>query len=333
MNLPDNSDLRNTLKDRRGRLAAVVEESGGNDTLRHLLNEVDAALEKYAQGTYGLCETCHDPIERDRLMVNPLIRNCLDHLTAAEQRVLEQDLDLAFEVQRNLLPRNGLVHGGWATAYHYEPAGPVSGDYCDLIVNGSPSDPLHFVIGDATGKGVAASLMMTHLHGIFRILTRSPLPLQEMMNQANRLFCEATLSLHFATVVSGKGDASGNLELANAGHCYPFIMRRNGIERVQSHGVPLGLFCDSAYMTERYALAPGETVFLFTDGVSEARNAKGETYGEDRLAELLSRQHSSSAQHIVDAVREELRSFLDGAPLSDDITVVALQRSAPGAGA
>ena len=96
------------------------------------------------------------------------MRYCLDHLTQTERAELQRDLDLASEVQRNLLPQNGLCAGDWETSYHYAPLGAVSGDYCDLI----PTDgQLFFVLGDVSGKGVAASMLMAQLHALFRSLT------------------------------------------------------------------------------------------------------------------------------------------------------------------
>ena len=86
-----------------------------------LLREVDSALERMDKGTYGLCQECHDPVEQDRLLADPLVRYCLDHLTQSERAALQRDLDLASQVQRNLLPQMGLRAGGWETSYHYAP--------------------------------------------------------------------------------------------------------------------------------------------------------------------------------------------------------------------
>ncbi len=125
-----------------------------------LLREVDSALERMAKGSYGLCEECHETIEQDRLLADPLVRYCLDHLTESQRAALQHDLDLASQVQRNLLPQVNLQAGGWDTSYYYAPLGPVSGDYCDLI----PSDgQLFFVLGDVSGKGVAASMLISSL--------------------------------------------------------------------------------------------------------------------------------------------------------------------------
>jgi len=169
--------LNSQLEDRKRRLEAAIALAPHKAGLAGLLREVDSALERMDKGSYGLCEECHEPVEQDRLMADPLVRYCLDHLTGPERAALQRDLDLASAVQRNLLPQKGLRAGGWETCYHYAPVGPVSGDYCDLI----PSDgQLFFVLGDVSGKGVAASMLMTQLHALFRSLTGMALPLGNM---------------------------------------------------------------------------------------------------------------------------------------------------------
>src|SRR6185369_2759205 len=112
-------------------------------------------------GTYGYCEVCKDPIEADRLLADPILRFCIDHLTPAQQHDLQEDLKLAARIQKGLLPQ-AISFDGWEVCYHYEPAGVVSGDYCDLIP--SQSGDLYFVVGDVSGKGVPASMLMAHLH-------------------------------------------------------------------------------------------------------------------------------------------------------------------------
>ena len=152
--------LQSQLDERKRRLEMAVASEPQNSELDRLLREVDSALDRMAEGTYGLCLECHESIEEDRLLADPLIRYCLDHLTQSERTALQRDLDLASKVQRNLLPQNGLSVGGWETSYHFAPFGAVSGDYCDLI----PYDgQLLFLLGDVSGKGVAASMMMAQL--------------------------------------------------------------------------------------------------------------------------------------------------------------------------
>ena len=95
-----------------------------NPELGSLLREVDSALDRMAKGIYGLCLECHESVEEDRLLANPLVRCSHDHLTQSERAALQRDLDLASQVQRNLLPQNGLRVGGWETSYHFAPSAP-----------------------------------------------------------------------------------------------------------------------------------------------------------------------------------------------------------------
>ena len=143
--------LRVELVDRRNRLCEALRSPGVDSSISQLLDAVDAALDRMDQGTFGICEKCHDPIESDRLLADPLVQFCLDHLTNAEQRALENDLSLAARIQRVLLPKPDFAPRGWQVRYHYQPAGLVSGDYCDLF---EVKDGLLFMLGDVSGKGV-----------------------------------------------------------------------------------------------------------------------------------------------------------------------------------
>jgi phosphoserine phosphatase RsbU/P len=320
------STVRGELADRRKRLERVLVQSPSNDNLQYLLREVDAALERLEDETYGICETCQDPIEPERLAVDPLLRHCLDHLNASEQRALERDLDLAVEIQRGLLPKNNFQFNDWHTAYHYEPAGTVSGDYCDIIAPENASSPLFFHIGDVTGKGVAASILMGHLHAMFRSLVIANLSLGDMVARANRIFCEGTTASHFATLVSGRTNALGEVELCNAGHPYPLHVRRNGVQPISSTALPIGVFCGGEFPTSRVTVARGESLVFYTDGLTEAVNASGEQYGEERLMQLLGGYASSSPQEIVASVILDVNTFKGSNIKNDDLTILVLQR-------
>ncbi len=122
-----------------------------------LLEEVDSALDRIDRGAYGVCEVCQGTVDEEVISENPLARVCLECLTPKQQRALEYDLELAGEIEKGLLPHSDVAFAGWETCYHYQAAGVVSGDYCDLIpgVNGE----LHFVMADVSGKGVAAAML------------------------------------------------------------------------------------------------------------------------------------------------------------------------------
>ncbi len=319
--------LRNELQERRQRLEAALAGSGENATLAQLLQEVDAALERMGSGTYGICETCHDPIEKDRLIADPLVRYCLDHLTPAQQHALEEDLELASRIQRGLLPPQGLRLADWHVHYHYEPAGLVSGDYCDLIHSENRNGELYFLLGDVAGKGVAASMLMSHLHAMFRSLTSVGLPLDQLVGLANRVFCESTTAGQYATLVCGRAGRSGEVELCNAGHLPALLVRRGEVVRIEATGLPVGLFSNGQYSVKKVKLGAGDSLFLYTDGVTETRDRSGTEYGVERLAKFISQRDGLAPEALTASCLKELKAFSAGAPKTDDLTIMVLRRA------
>ena len=314
--------LHNQLEERKRRLEAAIALAPQKNSLAGLLREVDSALERMTRGSYGMCEECHESIEQDRLLADPLVCYCLDHLSASQRAALQRDLDLASQVQRNLLPQVNLRADGWETSYHYAPVGPVSGDYCDLI----PSNgQLFFVLGDVSGKGVAASMLMAQLHALFRSLTGMNLPLGQIVQQANRVFCESALAGQYATLVCGQAKPGGEVEIHNAGHWPAIVVGRGGVLRVESSGLPLGMFHEFDFSATRLHLEAGDTLFLYTDGLSEARSAESE-YGVDRVTHLVRQQAARRPAELIAACLEDLRAFTDSPPL-DDLTLLAIQRA------
>ena len=317
--------LRDQLLDRRARLESVAARKLDTPDVTRLLGEIDAALGRMGAGSYGLCETCHEPIESDRLVADPLTRFCLDHLTPSDQRALEQDLALAARVQRELLPKADVRLDGWDLAYHYEPAGPVSGDYCD-VVPGPGSGEHYFLIGDVSGHGVAAAMLMSHLSALLRTLIAVKLPLAQIVERASRVLCESTLPSHYATLVCGRAERGGQVELCNAGHPPPLVVRRDRIESVAATGLPLGLFCTSQFASCAVHLEPHDVLLLYTDGLTDAVNPAGETFGADRLHALARGRAGVDAKTIVATCASELSAFRRGRVLADDVTVLALRR-------
>jgi sigma-B regulation protein RsbU (phosphoserine phosphatase) len=318
---------REQLVVRRQRLATALASPTTMPELGLLLAQVDAALARMGEGTFGLCETCHDPIEDDRLRVDPLLRYCLDHLNDVERQTLERDLAMAAQVQRALLPRQDLAASGWDVHYHYEALGPVSGDYCDLLPARDEGRGLLFAVGDVSGKGVAASLLSSHLSALFRALDDLGLSVAEIIPRANRLFCESTGDAHYATLVLGRACADGAVELANAAQAPPLLLRGGRVTASRASGLPLGMFCDSPYLSESVQMGPGDCLVAYTDGVSEARSPDGEEFGRDRLAAALGAAPTGSASAAAHACLAALDRFRAGAPLEDDVTLLVLRRS------
>ena len=231
--------LQGQLEERKRRLETVVASAPPNSGVAALLREVDSALDRMADGIYGICLECHDTVEPERLLADPLVQYCLCRLTEIERAALQKDLDLASQVQRNLLPQKDLCVGEWETSYHFAPIGPVSGDYCDLI----PCDgQLLFLLGDVSGKGVAASMVMAQLHALFRSLTGMRLPLGQIVTHVNRFFCESALAGQYATLVCGLAKPNGEVEIHNAGHCPAIVVGRGRVFCIEPTGMPLGMF-------------------------------------------------------------------------------------------
>jgi sigma-B regulation protein RsbU (phosphoserine phosphatase) len=323
------SFLHSQLEERKRRLDTVVAAKPGDAALEALLREVDSALDRFAAGAYGLCEECHDTVERDRLLADPLIRYCLDHLTKSERSALQRDLDLAGELQRGLLPPADLRVDGWETSYHYAPLGPVSGDYCDLYPH---HGQLFFMLGDVSGKGVAASMRMTQLHALFRSLIGMGLPLAEIVGHINCFLCGSGLAGQYATLVCGSAKAGGDVELFNAGHLPVIAIQKGGVRQIESTGFPLGMFREASFASSCFELGRGEMLFLYTDGLSEARGGDGEygpsEYGIDRIATLVGRQASRRPADVISACLEDLRGFAGANPGMDDVTLLAIQHEA-----
>ena len=316
--------LRTQLLSRRQRLSESIGAFPDRSYLTSLIEEVDAALSRMDDGSYGLCEECHDPIEEDRLAADPLVRFCLDHLTAPQQRALQQDLELAGQIQSALLPQNDLICSGWKAIYHYQPAGPVSGDYCDLI--STEDGGLFFMLGDVSGKGVAASMLMAHLHAMIRTLAGLQIPLVQLVERANRLFCESTRADQYATLVCGKADASGKIELCNAGHLAPLLDRASGVRHIDSTGLPLGLFCREGFAVENTDLNTGDRLILFTDGLTESQDPEGREFGVEPVLELMRAPQRLAADEFMRACVSKASTFRSGLPAKDDLTLMVIER-------
>ncbi|MCW8811801.1 MAG: SpoIIE family protein phosphatase [Ignavibacteriaceae bacterium] len=315
--------LKNHLTERRERLQETVKYVPDPVKLYGLLQQVDSALERIDNGSYGICNVCHDPIEEDRLLVDPLTTVCLDHLDHHQRKALEQDLEFAIKIQRNLLPENNLKVNGWEFSYNYSPAGPVSGDFCDFIKLEDGS--VLFALGDVSGKGISASLMMSHLHALIRSLLSFNLPVNEIVTRANRLFCESTVSTHYATMVFGKASQTGDVEICIAGHNPPLVINNGKIASLNATGIPVGLFCHSEYELINFKLQKDDSLILYTDGLTEASFNEIE-YGEERLKKQLLKSGARSTQNIINDLIDDQKSFLKDSPRFDDITISILKR-------
>jgi len=322
------ASLRSKLIDRRHRLEEAVAERGRVDDIVHLVEQVDAALRRMDTGTYGTCAVCNESIEDADLLRNPFAEYCLCRLNDQQQQALQHDLDLAQRIQRGLLPPQDVRVGGWEAHYRYQPAGPVSGDYCDLLTTGDGDGDLYVAVADVSGKGVAAALLMAHLNASFRSFIQVGLPLPEILARQNRLLLDSHLPSQYATLVCGRARKGGVIEICNAGHWPPLVARRDRIEALEEGGLPIGMIGERRYETASVRLEPGETLFLYTDGLVEARDGGDIEFGATRLGDLLTRHRALAPRALADACLETLGAFLRGSRPSDDLSLMAIRREA-----
>jgi sigma-B regulation protein RsbU (phosphoserine phosphatase) len=252
----------------------------------------------------------------------------LEATTRAKER-LESELQIARRIQVDMLPPSkagGRPGDGFELHAILEPARHIGGDlYEYFVLDGK----LTFVVGDVSGKGVGAALFMARAKTMFHAIARREPDLAEVLRAVNRGLCEENEQGMFVTLFAGALDLeTGGLSYASAGHDPPFVVSGAAAEprSLEVDGGPvLGLIEASEFRAQRTTLAAGDSLVLFTDGVSEALDEKGDFFTTDRLRELLAKTANADlAQNVYAAVK----AFAGGAPQSDDITVMAVRFTA-----
>jgi len=237
-----------------------------------------------------------------------------------EKRRTDDELGVARQLQQLLLPqgtRNGEFFD--ATSVNVS-CYAVGGDYFDYFE--LTPDRFGFTVGDVSGKGTSAALLTSMLQGAMAAYSLTAPSVRELMTQLNRYLSSRKLNNRFVTLFYGVLDRSGELCYSNAGHNPPFLLRKNGaIERLGEGGMVVGIMPEAEYSDACVQMVDGDTLVLFTDGVSEANNLLGEEFGEDRLLEILKPAKDLSCEDIVAQVVESLRVFVGGASQHDDITL------------
>jgi len=247
---------------------------------------------------------------------------------AIEKQRLENELNVAREIQKGLLPRSLPKIRGMEIAAVNISSKQVGGDYYDVI---SVRNGRYVIaIGDVSGKGTPASLLMANVQATIRTLVHFELPLSEMTSLVNRLICDNTGNDKFITFFWGIFDPDEmTFHYVNAGHNHPFVIRAdNSIERLTEGGIILGVVREALpYQEGTLRLGKGDAVVMFTDGISEAMNTEGVDYTEERMEILLKATSSLSAEGILEKIQSEIARYTSGAPQSDDITLVVMKAS------
>jgi len=242
------------------------------------------------------------------------------------ERIMQRDLSQAAEIQRRMLPAQAPEVAGTDLAGFNAACRTVGGDYYDFFPY--PDGRVAMALGDVSGKGMPASLMMMALHARVQVLAEDPGNLAAFMTRLNKATCAQCPSNRFITFFFCVLDtASGELTFANAGHNPPILVRASGEAQMLEGGGPvLGILPVASYGEQRVHLDAGDMLVLYSDGVTEANNAAYDEYGEGRFIEVLKRYREAPAAAIVDAVTRDLAEFAAGAPQADDITLVVAKR-------
>jgi phosphoserine phosphatase RsbU/P len=241
-----------------------------------------------------------------------------------EKRRIEQELSIAREIQRSLLPAI-LPSEGWFRAVGSSQACyQVGGDYYDVMELSETQ--WGAVVADVSGKGVSAALLTSLLQGAFFATAGDKSPLSDTMSRINKYVCERSQLRNYATVFYTTVDHKGVARWINAGHCPPLLVRAGGgVEALPASGCPVGLFPMSPFSQEEVTLRKGDKLVIYTDGVSEAENPAGQQFSEERLTELVQNYAKASAADLHKGIIDAVGVFTAGAPQNDDLTLLVLE--------
>jgi serine phosphatase RsbU (regulator of sigma subunit) len=246
----------------------------------------------------------------------------------SERERVEQELLVARSIQQASLPKEVPTLEGWQINPYYQPAREVGGDFYDFLE--LKDGQLGLIVGDATGKGVPAALVMASARSMLRAVAQasdySPGDVLRRVNDS--LVIDIPPNMFVTCFYAILDPKSGHLLYANAGHDMPYLHRRNGdAEELRARGMPLGIMPEMSYEEKEIVLEAGEGVFFYSDGLVEAHDPKGEMFGFPRLQELVA-EHGDEERSLEEALLEELSSFVgEGWEQEDDITLLTLECS------
>lgn len=243
-----------------------------------------------------------------------------------ERERMERELELATEIQQSFQPSAPPVMDGYEFQGISFSCYEIGGDYYDFIR--LHDGKMLIALGDVSGKGTAAALLMSSLHAAIHGQVAAKSPLDEIIRSVNQYLSENTPSNRFVTLFLAElNPLDGSLKFINAGHNPPLIGRTSGaVEQLASGGFPLGIMPFAEYEIGETRLADGEALVVYSDGVSEAENLKGEEFGMDRLSQVIQKNLAASASGLRDKVESSLSMFTQTAPAGDDITLVIVKK-------
>lgn len=251
-------------------------------------------------------------------------------LEISDRVIMKRDLQIAKEIQTWLLPPVPPSVPGLGIAFATRPANTVAGDYYDVFsrpASQSPGGAYLITIADVAGKSVPAAILMATFQASLKALAATATSLTELVGRMNNYACSNSQDgRRFTTTFIAEYDpVSRGLIYVNAGHNPPVLRRKSGaIERLPASGIPLGVRQNAAYQSGTVTLQSDDWLVIFTDGVTEAENARAEEYGEPRLLTVLQANLAATPQALLNAILLDIDRFVDGAPQHDDITLLLL---------
>ena len=256
-------------------------------------------------------------------------REALGEIIRRQRDELDAEINLASQVQQQLLPAGPPVRDGIKIAAGIKYAKKMGGDYYDFIE--LPDGGIGIAIADVSGKGTAAALLMPPVEVALRLSARNGTTLEQTFQDLNRVINDVTESTRFVTLFYGKLCLSDKrFEFINAGHNPPlrYKSRTETCEWLQAGGMPLGLFPSTQYLVQTIQLESEDILVFYTDGVTESENAAGEEFASGRVAEIVSRHAMETAQEIYNELRKWLFDFRGGDNFDDDLTLIVMKISA-----
>jgi len=253
-------------------------------------------------------------------------------LELADRVVMKRDLEIAKDIQSWLLPGAPLQIPGYALAYATRPANTVAGDYYDVILRPGATrdqDRILLVVADVAGKSIPAAMLMATFQASLRTLAAGPTPLAQIAAELNRYASSNSQGgARFTTAFLAElNPATGEFAYVNAGHNVPILRRSTGaVYRPEAGGIPIGVLANTAYELGTAQLANGDWLVIFTDGMVEALNAKGEEYGESELIRVIDRGAVLAPAILLQNLLAGLDWFVGNTPQHDDMTCLLLKR-------
>lgn len=244
-------------------------------------------------------------------------------LQRLEKSRLDRELRMAAEVQRALLPRSAFSTSFCQAVADSIPCRTIGGDFFDLIQ--LPSGSLGIALGDVAGKGPASALLGSMLQGMLAAVVEKESSPANVVRALNRLLIRRGLEPSFVTLVYGVLSPEGEFAYTNAGHIPPMLLAKGGIRRLTAGGPVLGLMPEVPFEEETLALYEGDTLILFSDGVTEARNREDLEFAEDRLISCITARSPAQISDILSGILTGVHEFCEGASQADDITAMVLR--------